>query len=35
MTAAHSDSPTFYVKNDALRGGQALRRLAVEGDTAA
>ena len=24
MTAAHSDSPTFYIKGDVLEGGQAL-----------
>ena len=31
MTAAHSDSPTFYVKNDALEGDKRYVRLAVEG----
>lgn len=30
MTAAHSDSPTFYVKNDALEGDKRYVRLAVE-----
>ena len=29
MTAAHSDSPTFYVKNDALEGDKRYVRLAV------
>lgn len=31
LTAAHSDSPTFAVKNDALEGDKAYLRLAVEG----
>ncbi|WP_297212450.1 M18 family aminopeptidase [uncultured Flavonifractor sp.] len=31
LTAAHSDSPTFAVKNDALEGDDRYLRLAVEG----
>ena len=31
MTAAHSDCPTFAVKNDRLEGDKAYLRLAVEG----
>lgn len=31
MTAAHSDSPTFRVKNDALTGDRAYTRLETEG----
>ncbi len=31
LTAAHSDFPTFAVKNDALEGDKAYLRLAVEG----
>ncbi len=31
MTAAHSDSPTFRVKNDLLEGDKRYLRLAVEG----
>ena len=31
MTAAHTDSPTFYVKNDLLEGDRRYLRLAVEG----
>ncbi|MEQ2455740.1 M18 family aminopeptidase [Flavonifractor hominis] len=31
MTAAHSDSPTFYVKNDVLEGDKRYIRLATEG----
>lgn len=34
MTAAHSDSPTFYVKNDALEGDKRYVRLRWR-DTAA
>ena len=31
LTAAHSDSPTFHVKNDALEGDSRYIRLSVEG----
>ena len=31
MTAAHSDSPTFHVKNDVLEGDRRYVRLSVEG----
>lgn len=33
LTAAHSDSPTFAVKNEVLEGDKHYLRLAVEGYT--